>query len=349
MKEIITKATGELAYAQDFIKYTKLEIDDIKHTFFKIGFRLNEAQACGYYRALGYEDIYALAKAEFGFEKTSTKNLMAVNRAYSGNGSYSRVIAEHYDKYSQTQLVEMLPLSAFERQYVPTDMTVADLRDYKKGLKLLSSGAERNKAVANPVALAERYREELKEQDKPKYKEALDIPPGQLVMSDDSITEFYQSGAEEKLKEVLSEAEETDTTEAFNPSDYLLSEEEMRRAESSFAHDYEQAKIQERARASIKRYNFKNKKERENFIKDVNNYPVVVLENEELGLTVRRLDFANGAKVYRTDYKINVGSSEPYYIEEYGLSLVRKGDVFSPNSSSIDGIVAYMTKQKNEI
>ena len=46
-----------LSFAKDFINYTNLEINDIARKYFKIGFRLNEANEFEYYKMLGYKDI----------------------------------------------------------------------------------------------------------------------------------------------------------------------------------------------------------------------------------------------------------------------------------------------------
>ena len=167
MNEVLKKEGNELLpLAEEFLKQTRLDLDDAKTSFFKIGFRLNEANRGGYFRALGYEDIYALALDEFGFEKTTTKNLMAINYKYcvhgtgSGYSLYSMQIAEKYRKYSQTQLVEMLPLMDREREHVPEDFTIAELRDYKKVCKNPTVyGVSWESYSKDPRASVKQYRE----------------------------------------------------------------------------------------------------------------------------------------------------------------------------------------------
>lgn len=44
-------------------------------------------------------------------------------------------IDDRYEKYSYSQLVEMLPLKEQERRRVTSDMTVSQIRNYKKSLK----------------------------------------------------------------------------------------------------------------------------------------------------------------------------------------------------------------------
>ena len=43
--------------AEKFVKLVKSDLDDIKHSFFTIGFRLHEANEFKYFRELGYENI----------------------------------------------------------------------------------------------------------------------------------------------------------------------------------------------------------------------------------------------------------------------------------------------------
>ncbi len=360
MGEFIRKPTGELAFAYDFIKYTKLEIDDIKHTFFKIGFRLNEAEEFKYYAKLGYEDIFALSKAEFGFEKTTTKNLMAINRAFSNkhvNGSvvsYSMSIADVYDKYSQTQLVEMLPLTVHERHFIPADMTVSEIRDYKKALK--DDSGWRNDKIANPKQAVENYRT-IQELFNKKNKEQSDVPPGQLVINDsDEITEFHQGGGECFIDESQKLFEPVDQKEASPDS---VSNEEAINRNREFVE-----RIRYAEKCKPVKHNFKNKKEREDFIRNKDNYSILVLENEELGLSVRRLDFANGAKIYMTVY--NEYSDYHKKVFQYSklclIDVQEKAEhtgsnasgTFSPKTYTLDGtaptyILDYMTKFKDEI
>lgn len=201
-----------LSSANDFLLQTKKDLDDVKKSFFRIGYRLNEAHRKLYYMQLGYEDIYELAEAEFGFRRTTTKNLMLLNRTYS-TGYFSAPtmeIAPEFEKYSQTQLVEMLPLSPGERENVPETFTARDIRDYKKIMNFqfdqrahgLPGTWEMRK---DPARYVKEYRERMdagenvtqKQQSsvsqltKNKDKQLWDIPEGQLYLSeDDNVIEF---------------------------------------------------------------------------------------------------------------------------------------------------------------
>ncbi len=95
----------QLVYANDFLKVVNDAIDDIKHRSYFIGFRLDEANRCKYYEALGYANIEELAEAEFGFKRSTTYGLMqAFNYAKSETPLY---IADKFRGYSYTALLEM--------------------------------------------------------------------------------------------------------------------------------------------------------------------------------------------------------------------------------------------------
>ena len=376
-----------LSLAQDFIKYTNLELGDIKRKFFKIGFRLNEANEFEYYKNLGYSDIYELAEAEFGFKATTTKNLMEVNRVYSDHlmssnklaGStvhyrkYAMDIDPRYDKYTQTQLVEMLPLSEEQRIHVPADFKTQDLRDYKKAVCGRNSyGIGYSEAIENPRKAVEEYRRVMekseeylsqKEKDKmisdslkaidklikPKTTVA-DVPPGQLCLDEDNnVVEFHQS------KEESSQL--TDRMEKTDLSKFILSKEDFVNQSTEYL------KKELPARPSV--HKFKNRKEREDFIREEKNYPVLVLQNEELGISVRRLDFKNGIRVYRSTFKEYITwKDESVEVVRFHLIDTDKQRErpqasacctdytcrhYTLDGTAIGYIVDYMTKYKDEI
>ena len=387
MNEVLKKEANELLpYAEEFLKQTRQDLDDAKTSFFKIGFRLNEANRGGYFRALGYEDIYALALDEFGFEKTTTKNLMAINYKYcvhgtgSGYSPYSMQIAEKYRKYSQTQLVEMLPLMDSEREYIPEDFTIAELRDYKKVCKNPTVyGISWTSYRKDPRASVKQYREKKAEEECKARQDETIVFDGQMYFTDTGETaEFHQSGGGvfslpvsqlteeedlcgaldevlEECKEIAKEESAADTMARLREK-YALSNEAFAEAGRSFTAPSPAVKVP--------RHVFRNKAEREAFIRDVKNYPVLVLHSEELQLTVRRCDLANGAKIYRTEYKeYQDWNKQTASRERLCLIDVQKkaegtghnaGGTFSPKTYTLEGtaptyIVDYMTKFKDEI
>lgn len=98
--------SSEESLARAFIRYTNLELNDIKHSFIKIGFRLAEAKANGYCTELGYKDIFELAEKEFDFKSTVAYNLMQIWR-FAHDKQSPMEIDKRFDKFSQSQLLEM--------------------------------------------------------------------------------------------------------------------------------------------------------------------------------------------------------------------------------------------------
>lgn len=101
--------------AEGFVQNVYNDLNDIKHSFFVIGFRLTEANNLKYYKALGYQNITELAEDKFGFKKTVTYELMQIY-ALAHNVQSPMRIADKYDKYSKSQLAEFCRL-----RYCPDD------------------------------------------------------------------------------------------------------------------------------------------------------------------------------------------------------------------------------------
>ncbi len=95
--------------AEGFIDKVNIELTDIKHSFFRIGFLLSEANELGYYESLGYQNITELAEDKFGFKKTVTYELMQIY-ALAHSEQTPMQIADKYEKYSKSQLTEFCRL-----------------------------------------------------------------------------------------------------------------------------------------------------------------------------------------------------------------------------------------------
>lgn len=124
----------DVIMAEGFVENVYKDLDDIKHSFFRIGFRLCEANKLKYYKALGYQSITELAEDKFGFKKTATYELMQVYElAHSEQAPMQ--LADKYDKYSKSQLAEFCKVKCLSSNFMeivsPTD-TVADIREAVK-------------------------------------------------------------------------------------------------------------------------------------------------------------------------------------------------------------------------
>lgn len=99
----------KLTLAQSFVANVNEDLNDIKHSFLKIGYELNEANKNGYYKELGYASLVDLAEDIWGFSKSSTYNLIDVYEL-AHDPSNPMQIAPQYDKFSQSHLVAMTRL-----------------------------------------------------------------------------------------------------------------------------------------------------------------------------------------------------------------------------------------------
>ena len=129
--------------AQSFVRYINEDLLQIKQPHFDIAFRLAEAKKYGYAEELGYKDIYELSEVEFGFKRSSTAAYIAVAETYGIRNVNSSEAPEYWSAFSYSQLVEMLPLSGYDRTRITPDMTIKQIRKYKQDHKfvVLEDGA----------------------------------------------------------------------------------------------------------------------------------------------------------------------------------------------------------------
>ena len=130
------------SYEEDFVNLVRLELDDVKHSFFKIGFRLKEANDNKYYLKLGYENIADCAEALFGFKKSTTYELIDISFWFR-NRETPMFIDKKYDKYSQSQLALFCTINcardSFIRMCSPSD-TILKMRKAKKYWNAMQRG-----------------------------------------------------------------------------------------------------------------------------------------------------------------------------------------------------------------
>lgn len=109
--------------------------------FVYIGFLLWEVQEYGYYSEKGYADVYEYAETELGFKRSSTKNFIAINIKFGSREvkdgwnmiqQRTMFLQPKYEKFSYSQLCEMLSMSAAKRETVTPDMTIKQIREIKK-------------------------------------------------------------------------------------------------------------------------------------------------------------------------------------------------------------------------
>ncbi len=286
MQTTVKEVDKSLSFAHGFLEQTREDMKVIARSFFTIGFRLNEAEELGYVEQLGYTDIYELALNEFGFERTTTKNLMAINRRYCENRDYhfyTMRIDPRYENYSQSQLVEMLPLKPFEIKNISPSAKIAEIRDFKKiisGFDPLDREQRSDylRACNDPMGAIREFREKEAAPVRRLTEQVFssDVAPGQLTFNErtEQIEEFHQFGGE-------SFGQTSDQNKQKSPYGQT----------SGRKHVVESTATLEA---------FSNKCSCEKWLDDENNY-TVVLHNNELNLTIRKHVFKNGLILFRTE------------------------------------------------
>lgn len=134
----------ELALAS--VKYLYTDLTDIRKYYIRLGFHLEEFQRSGYYLDFGYSTLYGFCEKNLGLDKSAVSRCINVYKEFNASGmTYVRdgvtftgsamELQEEYKDYSYTQLCEMLPLSSEQRKDITPDMTISQIREYKKELK----------------------------------------------------------------------------------------------------------------------------------------------------------------------------------------------------------------------
>ena len=120
--------------AQAFVRYVHEDLQQIKQPHFDIAFRLHEAKRLNYSIELGYKDIYELSETEFGFKRSSTANYIAVSENYM----HGKFVNDYWQSFSYSQLVEMLPMQDYDRRQLRSDMTIKQIREWRRDHKFVT-------------------------------------------------------------------------------------------------------------------------------------------------------------------------------------------------------------------
>ena len=126
----------ERELARGHFEYIANDIVDIRQNYVKLGFHLHEFKYFQYYEDFGYEDFYEFVEANFGLDKSAVSRCISVWYRFadydSGSSSRKMWLSDKWKDYSYSQLCEMLPLDDGELKAVSPEMTVKQIREYKK-------------------------------------------------------------------------------------------------------------------------------------------------------------------------------------------------------------------------
>lgn len=119
--------------ARGSLRYIIGDIQDIKMNYVRLGFHLLEFKQFEYFKDFGYVKFEEFCEKNIPLHKKTISRCIAVFerfRAQSGMNLDSK-----YDDYNFTQLVEMLPLDDVSLNHVTPNMSVAEIKNYKRALK----------------------------------------------------------------------------------------------------------------------------------------------------------------------------------------------------------------------
>ena len=127
---------AEREFARASVKYIFTDLCDMQKSYIRLGFHLYEFKTNGYYEDFGYLTFESFCDNNIGMDKGSVSRCINVylHFAKKENGKYipGMYIDDKYADYSYSQLCEMLPLSEDDLKHIRPDMTVKQIREYKK-------------------------------------------------------------------------------------------------------------------------------------------------------------------------------------------------------------------------
>lgn len=140
----------ERELASSSMEYIAKDVRDIKHSYIRLGFHLYEMQRLKYYEDFGFEDFYDCINVNFGMDKSMTSRCINVYWRFAlrnpGSNIPTMFIDDRYSDYSYSQLCEMLSLDEKDIRRISSDMTIKQIRQFKK--TGLLPGSENISAVA---------------------------------------------------------------------------------------------------------------------------------------------------------------------------------------------------------
>lgn len=65
------------------VKYVHSDLNDLQHSYIRLGFHLRELLLCNYHYQFGYWDFYNFCAANFGLDRSTVSRLMEVSKEFS--------------------------------------------------------------------------------------------------------------------------------------------------------------------------------------------------------------------------------------------------------------------------
>lgn len=246
----------------------------VSKAFVEIGYLLREINnnylirfAC--IRSQTFEDMGDFGFKVFGFQKSTTYNLMRVVDTF-GDGDGGLLC--QYQDYSYTQLVNLLPFTGYERKMFTPEVTVAEIKELRAGLKKFPLKEWRGSDFGKTIT----WRSELERVRKAAAEEAVAEKKEKKEERTRGFLEMLSS-AESSEPEISSPSPQTEAAEV--PAETVT----------------------ESVPAAVgkNRLELKNREERKKWVEGVFEGASPYWTISELDLKIYRYVFANGAKLYR--------------------------------------------------
>ena len=106
-------------------------MDSVARNSVAIGYYLRSIRDRDLYREGGYQSFEDFVRAEYSMSYSAASRLIGLCERFSRGGN-SPVLADTYQGYSKSLLVEMLPMSDAQLEQVQPGMTVAEVREIKR-------------------------------------------------------------------------------------------------------------------------------------------------------------------------------------------------------------------------
>lgn len=107
-------AADEMDYQQS-VRIIGEELQKTKQSFIKIGWHLKYIKDRGLYGKDGYSNIYEFAQGKFHISQPTATRFMNLCTEFSA-GEGSAELDKKYEKFTVSQLVEMLPLGQEQKE-----------------------------------------------------------------------------------------------------------------------------------------------------------------------------------------------------------------------------------------
>lgn len=122
--------------ARHSLKYILTDLTDIKQCYIRLGFHLLEFDRCKYYEDFGYLTFAEFCAENIPLDKSAISRCMAVCDNFcikdTPFSSPKMFIDSRYSEYNYSQLCEMVSLKDDERRKITPDMSVKQIREFKK-------------------------------------------------------------------------------------------------------------------------------------------------------------------------------------------------------------------------